>query len=253
MLFLAGRASAQARVQGTVTDTLGTPIAAASVVLGASRTVTDSAGRFVLTGLRAGPAHLQVRQVGFFAGDFDLLLIADSTLRVAIHLTPGTVRVDSILALATPATEGTQARANGFFERKSARDRGAGSSTFITPEEIARRRPQRVSDLLGAVAGVRLRFINGVAVPYGRDGHCIMNIWVNGTLIEGLYGQSAMNPQSYFRGGASSARPGGGDNEGIDGTINAMEADAVEIYPSPAETPPRFDSLRNQCGTIVKI
>ena len=166
-------------------------------------------------------------------------------------LDPGTVRVDSILALATPATEGTQARANGFFERKSARDRGAGSSTFITPEEIARRRPQRVSDLLGAVAGVRLRFINGVAVPYGRDGHCIMNIWVNGTLIEGLYGQSAMNPQSYFRGGASSARPGGGDNEGIDGTINAMEADAVEIYPSPAETPPRFDSLRNQCGTIV--
>jgi hypothetical protein len=249
-------------IAGIITDTAGTPLAGAVVEerLALVSTRTGSGGQFRLGPLLPGPSQLRARLVGYVPASFPLILSADSTLSVVVRLSAAPITVDSIAVTGKSAdsTGGTQAMLGGFFDRARDRERGAGSSTFVSPEDVRRRRPQKVSDLLRDIPGLRLRYEQGIAIPYGRDGRCIMNIWVNGQLIDRLYsGQDAFNAPSYFR------RPPGGagvvsatvsateSSGGVDGFLPALEVDAVEVYLAPSEVPPRFDSLRNQCGTIV--
>src|SRR5882762_714441 len=84
----AGPVTHSSTLVGTVTDTVGRPIVAASVTEAMSHaaSVSDSAGRFRLEGVHAGLAQLQVWRVGYLRGEFSLLVRPDTTLRVAVQL-----------------------------------------------------------------------------------------------------------------------------------------------------------------------
>src|SRR6266853_3118189 len=105
-------------IVGTVADTAGGPIATAVILELVSHTsaLSDSAGSFRLQGIHVGMAQLQVRRVGYVPAAFSVLVPAESTLRLAIQLTPLTVRLDSII-VSTSTTSFPGLRANGFFER----------------------------------------------------------------------------------------------------------------------------------------
>lgn len=69
--------SAQATVRGTLTDDQGQPLPGATVVVGADQrfgTSADAQGRYVLTGLRAGPVRLLIAHLGFASVDTVLTL-----------------------------------------------------------------------------------------------------------------------------------------------------------------------------------
>lgn len=238
-----------ARVRGAVVDTAGQPVSSAYVFDRESgiATQTDSAGRFWLLDVPTGRRQLVVRRLGFLAGAFEINLAAGETLPVVVELTALPSLVDSVRVVAHSAPVNYLDRV-GFNERSRDRRRGAGSATFIGPADIARRRPQRTSDLLSQVAGIRLRQERGVAVPYGRDGRCVMNVWIDGALIEGLYEASSAHA---FSASGGTQRSGASSLGGIDGFILASDVQAVEVYQSPAEVPPRFDAINNQCGAIV--
>jgi hypothetical protein len=78
------------KVAGTVTDTLGRPVASAqvAVMLSQGTAQSDSTGRFRLEGIRPGLAQLQVQHLGYMPGTFTILVPPDTTLSVTVQLTP---------------------------------------------------------------------------------------------------------------------------------------------------------------------
>ncbi|MFI5214691.1 MAG: carboxypeptidase regulatory-like domain-containing protein [Gemmatimonadales bacterium] len=254
----AGARARSAVVAGTVTDTAGQPVPSARVGEMSSQagTLSDSAGRFRLENVRAGMTVLQVRRVGYHPADFSILVPPDSTLRVAIQLIPSAVPLDT-LTVSASADNFPGLQVNGFFERMADRRRGGGSASFVTPEEIERRHPQKVTDLLAQLPGSHIvyetRFGHSIAIPYGREAGCLMNVWIDGALISGLYGAPiSASPARFPRPGElpSPDRPDKGDM-GIDEVVSANEVQAIEVYQSPNEVPARFDVVKNRCGTIV--
>jgi hypothetical protein len=239
------------RLEGVVVDTAGRPIASAQVtILHTMFTqLTDSAGKFQLRRLAAGETRFSVRRLGYYPGDFDVMLPADSALIVTIHLTPAAILVDSILTDAPRGDMGLDAV--GFSERMLQRKIGGGNSTFITEEDIERRHPDRPSDLLITVPGVRLAYERDTAIPRGRGG-CLMNVWVDGHFMNPyLYPALSGGAGGTFARGGETARSTVGHGDGLDALIGPHEIAGIEIYPSPSEVPFRFDVMNSGCGAII--
>ncbi len=120
------------RFEGTVTDTLGHPIADVRihVVSSGVGTMSDSLGQFRVLALGAGPAVVSVRRLGYRPGDFLVTLAEDSVLIVTIQLTPFSIAMDTIQVRAPPAPVDIGLDLFGFRERRQA---NYGSGTFIRP------------------------------------------------------------------------------------------------------------------------
>jgi hypothetical protein len=129
-----------------VVDTLGQPLAAASVgVLGTDAAVTTSAtGSFVVTGLAAGRRHLlRVRKVGYAPRTLDVEATAD-TVDVLVRLAPLPVQLSEVVVTARERRYAAKLR--GFAERM--RTRAISTQAFVTREDIERRSAWRISDML---------------------------------------------------------------------------------------------------------
>lgn len=126
----------------------------------------------------------------------------------------------------------------GFYERQR-----LTAGFFLTPLEIERRRPNRASDLLRAVPGVRYVEAPGQA---GFGGYpifawsernrfdsrpCFPRVIVDGVTVE--YGGTAAVP-----------------SQGFDELIRVHNVMAMEVYRSPAEAPAQFGGL-SACGVIL--
>lgn len=238
------------RLEGVVVDTAGRPIASAqvSVLHTAFTALTDSAGKFQLRRLASGETQLSVRRLGYYPGDFDVMLPPESALVVTIHLTPVAILVDSILADAPRGDMGLDAV--GFSERMLQRKSGAGSSTFITEEDIARRNPLRPTDMMVTAPGVRLSYEQDTAVPRGAGG-CLMNVWVDGHYMNQYLYPGSGGADAFARGGASNRTSVVGRGQGLDALVGPHEIAGIEIYPRPSEVPFRFAVTRNGCGAII--
>ncbi|MFI5279254.1 MAG: carboxypeptidase regulatory-like domain-containing protein [Gemmatimonadales bacterium] len=240
--------TATATISGMVTDTSGRPIgdARVSVRPSGNSVLTDSAGKFRLDALRPGTSILHAQTVGYAPADFAVRVPPDSTFRVTIQLTARPITLDTVTVTTTPENV-VGLQSVGFYERRRERQRGAGTSSFVTPEEIERRRPQHVTDLLAQLPGVhvlneRTRFETGVLVAYGRRFGCAMAVWVDGALVK------TPTPQRLgsLPGGISKDVPGG-----IDGYVSVNQVSAIEVYQTAAEVPAQFNIVDNECGTIV--
>jgi hypothetical protein len=86
-----GRAAAGAAtgvVSGVVLDDAGRPLAATQLLVGgaARGTTTDSAGRFVVAGVPAGPTTLRARRIGFEARQVEVAVDPRDTARAVVRL-----------------------------------------------------------------------------------------------------------------------------------------------------------------------
>jgi hypothetical protein len=142
---------------------------------------TDSAGRFLLTGIRPGTHVVRVRRIGFRAGYFAATFQPGEIKEVAIVIEPGEHELPEIVVttrLAKPIEYAWTTRYDDFFRR-----RRAGFGTFLTRAEIEQKHPYRTPNILANLPGFKLRFRH--LGPGGTDVYLTgckqVRVWVDGS------------------------------------------------------------------------
>lgn len=167
-LFLAASDSGApgAEVRGVVLDASGSPLAGARVALatGTGATVTDSTGRFVLSGQPSGTQALVVRKVGFEPAELILNLTRREPRDVTVELGAFVPVLESVLV---EARRGAALERIGFSERAR-----TGQGRFLTQDDLNKRFAVEVSDFLRHLPPPRA---SGLA-----DASCT-HYWVDGS------------------------------------------------------------------------
>lgn len=212
------------------------PVADAEIALsgqGRSRTVrTDSSGMARVDGLPAGLFTARVRRVGLAPVAVELRIGLGSNA-LTIRLEPTRAYLDEVRVIADARLS---ARLDEFEMRRL---RGEASST-ITREEIVRRNPISLSQMLRGKSGIRIADSLGSIVAVSRRGakpsraprdpfgmvDCVLRVTVDGITQPALTNLDATLPQEIY---------------------------GVEIYNGAARLPVQFGGLRtdNWCGLIA--
>lgn len=225
-LLLAGSVAAQTRlgaVSGTVKDSLGNllPNVEVTALKSAKSVRTDTAGNFVIGGLQPGPTDISVRRLSYSPVLLSIEIPTDDTTDVEITLGVVAQRLTGVVVQA----DANRIRQLVDFENR----RKQGIGHFITRDEIEKRQPLLLSDMMRTIPGAVLVPIgNGqVALRFSRNGsrNCPPQYYVDGMEIF-AFNLDEMTP---------------GDVEGI------------EIYAGAAGLPAQFNRLRTTltCGTVV--
>lgn len=154
-----------ASLRGVVVDSSGKAVAGARVGLAASpdATVTDSAGRFSMEGLRPGTQGLLVRRLGYAPAEVTVNLTRRAPREVTVRLAPFIPVLEAVLV---EARRDAGLEKVGFTGR-----RRAGSGRFLTPEDVERRSAFRIKDYLTLMPslhrGITMR---GNCTTYWVDG-----------------------------------------------------------------------------------
>ena len=251
---------AGAVIVGRVTDTLGAPLPYCFVRVenAPSAVLCDSTGRFRLAGLSRELTTFEVRRLGYVPGQFTAMVLSDS-MEFSIQLVslPTVLRPIRVAAPGAPVFSPWLVE-HGFYERM----RSGFTGMFLTPEELERLKPQRVTQVLQDRPGIKVTYSGGLAnelipVVWGRNS-CVLNVFVVGIEVTGIYDI----PKGSWRGGASfygspgyrqqgaSAPAGSIGGLGLDRFIQPHTIAAIEIYPSGPNAPIEFRT-DNQCGAIV--
>jgi hypothetical protein len=168
-------AQGRARVEGVVVEpTSGLPIPNVEVrLLGTDRVVrSDSAGAFRLA-VDAGRYLVRATRLGFAPRSVALEMSPGDTMTMSIEMDILPVQLSEVLV--RTREERYRGKMAGFAERM--RTSAASRSSFITREEIERRAPRQISDMLkergGRVAacfGAATIYLDGAMLPPDKIG-----------------------------------------------------------------------------------
>lgn len=159
-LGMANPISAQrtSSLHGLVRDSLDNPIPHATVVWGVARQVvsTTDSGSFALADIPTGKTRFTVRRLGYVPADFDLVLKPGVIKSVIIRLVASPsalpeVAVEARVGVDDDSYRIARFKATGFFDRKAHLP-----GYFISPDEVEKRRPTYISDLMYGVPGVAM-------------------------------------------------------------------------------------------------
>ncbi len=236
-------------LRGTVTDTSAAPLPYCYVRLAGARSsiLCDEGGRFRLEA-QVGRNDFEVRRLGYVPARFTVFL-ADTVLDVTVQLSPIPTELQPITVTAPGLSPALVE--SGFYERMRLR---TFTATYVTPEEIERLHPQHVTQLLSDRPALKMAYTGRVAVPWDRSGDCIMNTFVDGIEIKGLYGaqtgERIGRRLPLMRSLTEYQPPAPISGVGLDEFISPDAVAAIEIYPSGPGVPQRFQTF-NSCGVIA--
>ncbi len=134
-------------VIGTVTDSAGTALANATVIVAevGRSTTTNAAGEFVLRGLPAGEYHLSITRIGYAPGHLVVRVPTDGPdVRVQVTLTATPLRLSSVVVSASPT--GTES------------ERLTQSAVELSGAALARSVSSSVAATLASEPGVSQRY-----------------------------------------------------------------------------------------------
>ena len=227
-LELAGEGPATASVSGIVVDSAGAPLPGAHVTISGSSAaaVTGDGGRFQLAAQGAGDHVLSVRRLGFRAESRAVAVSATGPTEVRLVLAAVPVHLAAVVTLGSPSEF---EHSSGFGER---RRRGPGA--FFDRNDIERRKPHLLTDLLRSVSGFR---VERRLTRWGYQTTAMMERASSG---------SAGCPIDYYVNGHEYTPT----SMGIDSDVPASQIEAVEIY-KPSQTPPQFLGMHSRCGAVV--
>jgi hypothetical protein len=224
---LASLASAQSvgAISGTIRDSAGTPVPGVEVVLlqRPGAVYSDSLGAFRFIDVPSGKRALHFRRLGFEPKSLDADITVGRTLALAVVLDPFATEIEGMTV-----EELTRKRQllSDFYDRKS---RGFGH--FITRDEIEKRAPMNLSDMMRLVPGAKLVPQQGTSqatlrfnrAQIGRD--CPPQYWIDGVKAW---------------------------NFNIDDII-PQDVEGIEIYPGASTVPPQFNTREGTtiCGVVV--
>jgi len=211
---------------GFVKDSLGHAVPGAEVRARGNVVVafSDDSGRFHVPKMPVGARGVMVRRLGF------------APTRAPI--VPGAGEADSLSvtlrAIAMSLPEITVEEQHDSLSRKVLADfwarRARGFGKFVTREEIERKGASRFVDVVRSVPSVTIQNSRGRpdirfrGAGYGsmfRD--CPPQYWLDGIPLE----------------------------RGVADEFTPENVEAIELYASPATTPPQFNTRSATCGTVV--
>lgn len=182
--FLPAESSAQVSrsvgvLTGVVLDSSGTRLVGAELTVLNSRagTFSNDTGGFRVLGVPEGSGKLRVRRLGYAPRIVDIDVTAGASTHHEIVLARVPLNIEPVLVSAEappPARTGWAAR---FYQRME-----NGNGRFITREQIDRRNPVRVTDMLRSLPGVNIRPSRLASnTVYLRGQRCTPFIWIDNT------------------------------------------------------------------------
>lgn len=219
LLAQAGSATLRGWVLRAETDA---PLPAARVeLLGTDKAaVADSTGRFEVSGLPAGDVVVEVQYLGLRGGRWKVPLQAGSPTSMVFRVRLGVIPVPAIHVTAS-RVEWAQMRG---FDYRMRHDDGV----FITRDEIRRRQPEDLSDLLRTVPGLTFE-------PPSTE--------FSDTRVLMGHGRLQCTPTLYMDGHRLTAFH-------LD-DFRPEHIEAMEVYTSMATVPGEFRIGPSRCGAIV--
>ncbi len=182
---------------------------------------TDAKGEFVLRNLPSGTHILVARHMGYAADAVPIDLSSRETRSVTVTLPKFVNVMDPVVV---------NARRNASLDRVGfARRQKSGMGHYITPEQVARMKPLRMTDLLRQVPGLR--------VQYSPEGETV-------TSSRGVGGSGSCVTYWVDEMRWHSTTPGD-----INSFVSGNEVVAVEVYHGTA--PAQYSSGMGNCTTIV--
>lgn len=240
-------------VRGVVVDTAGQPISGVTIrQKGAQTSVTDDLGRFRFTVKVETRIAMDIRRVGLHPGTFIARVPPDTALTITMYAMPQVLPATVVVAQRKQVLE-----RRGFYERQ--RNEAIGGY-FLTPEDLAKRRPRSVTGAVEGVPGVKIDVgVVGSDSPMiqGRN-NCIMNIYLDGIRLTPDSSGTVMERKRY----ANLAKqgiliPAGQQaiphpmNVQIDRLLDVRSVLAIEVYPRALQAPPQYVPPRNDCGVVL--
>jgi hypothetical protein len=198
----------------------GHPVLGATVTLvGTTKSATsDSSGHFRYEGLTPGLYVVQVNAIGFSKGIFQLELREGEALSRVFELTPRVYGMDPLTVEAERRSAGRR-----FDEFRQRMARGVGS--FITKEDIERRNPSNLMDMLRTLRGVHAEC---------QGSNCIVRFSGQPTSCEPKYVLDNLPSDSW-----------------IVESLNPRDIEGVEVYRGASEMPAEYGGSDAACGAIV--
>jgi hypothetical protein len=207
-------------LSGFVHDDAQTPVSNAELRLTrvgepARLVRTGSDGRFDFDKVQSGDVSLSVRHMGYKATTRNLLVnreLASRTLEFAL--------VTAVTDIAPVVVEGESDKMREFYERERTNTFGK----YLDGNEIRRRDPRLISDILRTIPGVSVSTANRTENRVLVRG-CRPTIWENGMKAYGAE---------------------------IDDIVNPTDVAGLEVYMSWAGLPPQYQDRDNPgCGAIL--
>lgn len=239
-LMIAFGESATGRIIGRIDDmSSGNPVPAAAVsVTDGTEVATNRRGRFVLTGVPTGEHELSVQRIGYKALRHAVTVATGITTEVQIDLVPEPLELAPIVAsVARPR----RLEVVGFYERQYWGSL-TGGGIFITSEDIDRRKPTRLTQLLGEIPGVRV----GCNDLRGSRCKLYSSRLSDGFNDEGCQMSVYLNNSPVIRSESSSSY-----QDSVNDLVIPVEVAGVEVYRGAAELPADFAGYDSQCGVVV--
>lgn len=181
------------------------------------RTLTDAAGRFLLTGVDDGRYLVTLDAFGYAPMEDTVNYRSRMGLRVQVEMVPEAVELDPLLVMTE--VRSSTLDTNGFYER---RRRGIGR--FVSREEMGAGVLPRVSDIFRSMPGVRMSSTG----RFGEDGVVLLR----GGCVADVYldGIPTVSPFP------------------VDALLGPGDLDGVEVYHG-SEVPARFGT--SPCGVVL--
>ena len=243
----AGRGSrwSNALLGEVVDGATGEPVASAMVSLIdadgqlSGSAVSDGQGRFRIPHPGRGRAYtLEVEHIGYGQSTGPVRFASGEEVRVEVELTTRAIELDPIVV--RERRRGILANV-GFYDRL---ERGLG--LFIEREEIERRRPSAITDLLRGRPGLTVvttrRFQEDVRligpVRLGAMENCQPKVVVDNAVVR-MGGERRQLPM--------------GDNvsQALNQLVPVDEIEAMEVYTHPSRIPVQYGGSDAACGVIV--
>jgi hypothetical protein len=214
-------APAQGTLRGRVIDSeMGTPLAGAAVRVGNAGPLvkTDSAGNFVAQNVTPGVTAIEIRQIGFEPGTFDIRIPESGVVQGVFPLDfngfmlPAVVVEARAVALMPRYTD---------FERRRGRKMGA----YLRWDELKKQGAGSIGDALRTVRGVRMECDQQKFECYAhmaRTPQCEPTWYVDGVEVHSFH-----------------------ENTPIDDVYG------IEVYRGAGEVPAEFAGSNAACGVIV--
>ncbi len=227
-------------LQGTILDPMDRPLSNVIIEIDepAMATFSNDSGFFRLRNIPAGARTIRVKKIGFDGVDFELNLLADSTVHIGVKLQPVAQTLEAVVVNTKEEDLHPTLAATGFYAQKR-----AGFGTLFSPEEIDKKKESvnDASSIFRDVLGVTLRRertgganllgkpSGGGSIQKGMQLTCMMNVLKDGMLVK-------INP-----------------GETLDQIVSKDEVYAVEVYPRAEYTPAAYHVLNGNdlCGTVV--
>lgn len=236
-------------LSGVVVDRAsGDPIEEATLTLDelGLTTLSNPLGHFVFPSLPPGPATLRVRHLGHADAEGPVEIEAGKATQIQVALVTEAIALDPIVV--TAVRRRVQLPDLEDFERRYY----SGWGRFVLEEEIGRRSPTRLTDVLHET-GLEITG-NGGSVMVRRT-MCAPLVYLDGVKLTRL-SRGGRNPRGLkptggiYPWGDPDASPEQEAAYAVN-LVHPSEVVAVEVYRGPAETPGQYIDSNSRCGVIL--